>query len=576
MILQALKEYYDRKAADPDSGIAPPGWEGKELPFLIVLDAAGKPVGIDDMREGEGRKKRAKTFLVPQAVKRTVGIAANLLWDNPEYALGVSLKGKPERVAEQHLAFCGRVAELADGKDAGFVSLRAFLASPDKENLLQAFSAWAEIRATGPFLSFRLAGCSEPVFRSPAAIAAATPCATVGAASAICLITGEQDEPERLHAAIKGVRNANSTGANIVGFNLEAFRSFGKEQGDNAPVGKRASFAYTTALNTLLGKDSRQKIQVGDATTVFWAATDDTFETLVSDFFEEPPKDKPDRLTDAVRSLYKSADTGVSAFDGDDTRFYVLGLAPNAARIAVRFWKVGTVAEMAARFRQHFDDTDIIHGPNEHPYLALWRLLVGTAALGKSENIPPNLAGDTMRAILEGLPYPATLLQAAVRRNRAEQNVSHARAALIKACINRDARFKHKQEEELTVSLDSANTNIGYRLGRLFAALERIQKRASPGVSATIRDRYYGAASGTPATVFGTLMRLKNHHLAKLENAGERINLERLLGEIMAGIDDFPAHLPIADQGRFAIGYYHQEQAFFAKKDTIETTKTGE
>jgi len=379
-------------------------------------------------------------------------------------------------------------------------------------------------------------------------------------------VTGEKDTVERLHPALKGVRGANTSGANIVGFNLNAFRSFGRHQGENAPVGKQAAFAYTTALNFLLGKDSAQKLQVGDATTVFWTARASPLETQVADFFGEPKKDDPDRHTEAVRALYESVETGAFVTDSDQTPFYALGLAPNAARISVRFWHRGTVAEMAGRFRQHFEDIAIVHGPKEKQYLSLWRLLVSTAALGKSENIPPNLAGETMRAILEGLPYPQTLLQAAVRRNRAEQNVPYARAALIRACINRSTRsIDPQKEEELTVSLDLTNTNIGYRLGRLFAVLERIQERASPGINATIRDRFYGAASGTPVTVFGNLMRLKNHHLAKLENAGERINFERTLGEIMGEIADFPSHLSLGDQGRFAIGYYHQKQAFFTK-----------
>jgi len=193
--------------------------------------------------------------------------------------------------------------------------------------------------------------------------------------------------------------------------------------------------------------------------------------------------------------------------------------------------------------------------------------MVSIAHLGKSENIPPNIAGDTMRCLLAGLPYPKTLLDAAVRRNRAEQNVTYARAALIKACINRMVRFQNPQhKEDLTVSLDTSNDNTGYRLGRLFATLEKIQMEASPGINATIRDRYYGAASGVPVTVFGNLMRLKNHHLAKLDNAGRRVNFEKLLAEIMAGVADFPAHLSMADQGRFAIGYYHQMQDFFTRK----------
>lgn len=568
MILHALKEYYDRKALI-GSDIAPPGWEYKELPFLIVIDQAGTPISIEDTREGEGKKKRAKAFLVPQAEKRTVGIAANLLWDNPEYTLGIVIKGKPDRVAKQHNAFCDRITAVNAPATSPLAALCRFLANPNKVAALEKLQGWEDLKVA-PFLSFRLAGEAEPVFRCPEAVAAVaqmlTSCAT-GKNATICLVTGVTEEPERLHPAIKGVRDANTTGANIVSFNLTAFESYGKKSNDNAPVGKTATFAYTTALNTLLGKDSTQKLQVGDATTVFWAAKDDKFETVVPSFFSDPPKDNPDRLTEAVKSLYKSADTGACVFDDDTTRFYVLGLSPNAARISVRFWQCATVAEMAGRFRQHFEDLRIAHGPKDRDEISIWRLLVSIAPLGKAENIPPNLAGDTMRAILGGLPYPQIFLQAALRRVLVEREISHTRAAIIKACLNRETRFRNpSQPEELHVSLDPSNPNIGYRLGRLFAVLERIQERANPGINATIRDRFYGAASGTPVTVFGNLMRLKNHHLSKLENAGERVNHEKLIGEIMSGIADFPAHLPLAEQGRFAVGYYHQKQDFFTKK----------
>jgi CRISPR-associated protein Csd1 len=286
----------------------------------------------------------------------------------------------------------------------------------------------------------------------------------------------------------------------------------------------------------------------------------------VADFFSEPPKDDPDRGGEAVRLLHESVQKGSYAVSDKDTRFYVLGLAPNAKRISVRFWHVGTVPEMAARFDQHFQDIAIAHGQRDKDALSLFRLLVATAGQGKSENIPPNLAGDTMRAILEGTPYPATLLQAAVRRNRAEQEVTYPRAAIIKASLNRMLRFNNPtQEKEITMSLDPANNNIGYRLGRLFAALEKVQSDANPGLNATIRDRFYGAASSTPVTVFGNLLRLSQHHLSKLSD-GLRITREREIQEIMAEIGDFPAHLHMADQGRFAIGYYHQMQDFFTKK----------
>ncbi len=576
MILQELTRYYERKANDPETALAPEGFEQKEIPFLIVLDANGQFVQIDDTRTMAGKKKRARSFLVPQGIKKTSGVAANLLWDTAEYVLGVDTKGKPERVVSQHADFLTRLAELP-ADDVGVRAVRAFLANAPLAQLERSPS-WEEIRTTNPILTFQLASDTELVCERAAVIArlrataANASAETSSAARGICLITGQDAEIERLHPAIKGVWGAQTSGANIVSFNLRAFESYGKEQkqGENAPVSKRAAFAYTTALNHLLGKDSTQRIQVGDASTVFWAETPCLLEDSFASLLGEPPKDDPDQGTRAIAALYRSVEQGSQNVNEDAPRFFVLGLAPNAARISIRFWLTGTVREFSQRIVRHFADIAIDHAPYEPAYLSLFRLLACTALQGKAENIPPNLGGDTMRAILSGLPYPETLLLGAIRRIRAEQEVNYPRAALIKACLNRKTRGENPAlEEELHVSLDLANTNVGYRLGRLFAALEKVQEEASPGLNATIRDRFYGAASSTPITVFSNLLKLKNHHLAKIENRGRVVNFERLFGEIADAIDgdkSFPNHLSIADQGRFAIGYYHQKQAFYTRK----------
>jgi CRISPR-associated protein Csd1 len=567
MILQALKEYYDRKVLDPESKMAPQGWEWKEIPYIVVLDGKGSPVSLNCTYEGSGKDRRAKSCLVPQGVKKTSGIASNLLWDNPEYALGVALKGKAARVTEQHTLFKKRIDDLALSHDLSIQALSSFLARDDKLALLEAFGeTWRGLLAEGANISFQLAGETTLIAESPA-VRQAAGVAPEEKDAAICLVTGNKEAPERLHTAIKGVWGAQSSGANLVSFNLDAFCSFGREQGANAPVGKTAADAYTKALNHMLGKDSKQRMQVGDASTIFWSERRTALEQTMADFFSEPPKDDPDRNVRAVESLFKAVRTGVPPTDDDASRFYVLGLAPNASRISIRFWAVDTVRGMSEKICLYFEDIRITHGPRDRDVLSLFRLLVSTAALGKADNIPPNLAGDAMRAILGGTPYPQTLLQGAVRRIRAEHEVTHPRAALIKAYLNRSLRFNNPtNERELAVSLDESNSNIGYLLGRLFSVLEKIQQEANPGINATIRDRFYGAASGTPVTVFPNLMRLKNHHLSKMESPGRRVYFERLIGSVMAAISDFPPHLSLADQGRFAIGYYHQNQAFFTKK----------
>lgn len=570
MILQALDAYYRRKQADPDPSRRLPafGFEDKEIPFILEINAEGRLIQVVDTRSGEGKKKTAQRFLVPQGVKKTSGVAANLLWDTAEYVLGVDTRGKPERVAEQHAAFQARIESLPEAarEDAGIRAVMAFLDWFQPE-ALSGSPVWDEIMASNPLMTFRLHGDLDLVCQRPAVVAALAR-QNDDEPDGVCLVSGEAASIERLHPAIKGVWGAQTSGANIVSFNLDAFNSYGKAQGANAPVGKAAVFAYTTALNHLLAKDSRQRMQVGDTSTVFWAEEPHELETLVVDAFGEPTKDDPDRGVDALKALYSAVQSGKFVQGGTDTRFHVLGLAPNAARISIRFWETATAMELARRIKRHFDDLSLIHAPHEPDHLSLFRLLTQLAVLNKADNIPPNLGGEVMRAIFEDLPYPAALLNLAVQRCRAEQKPTYARAAAIKAYLNRLARRSSQfQEKEFLPMLDPDNMNPAYRLGRLFAVLEKIQEESSPGLNATIRDRYYGAASSTPVAVFTTLLRLKNHHLGKLSR-GRATQMEKLLGEIMDGLADFPRQLPLPEQGRFALGYYHQRQAFFTTSNT--------
>jgi len=602
MILQALNSYYRRKCDDTDPAQRLPafGLEQKEIPFVLEITATGELVQLRDTRTPQGKKKVAQSFRVPQGVKKTSGVAANLLWDTLEYVLGVDTKGKPERVAEQHAAFVQRIALLpaAAQADAGIQAVRRFLEREDKAQQLvqlQSLPTWAELLETNPVLSFRLHGDLALVCQRPAVVQAALNVpADADERQAMCLVTGEFAPVERLHTAIKGVWGAQTSGANIVSFNARAFESYGKteRQGENAPVSKASAFAYTTALNHLLRKESPQRIQVGDASTVFWADQDSEFESLGADVFGEPSKDDPDRGTRAVHALLSAVQAGKFA-EPDDNRFHTLGLAPNAARISIRFYHCLPLPEMAQRISQHFNDLEMVRGPYDPPYPSLFRLLTAVSLQNKADNIPPNLGGAVVDAIFAGpdVPYPALWLNAAIGRSRAEQNVTYLRAAVIKACLNRHIRRQLQSaaisaqsaptstplptppEKEFLPMLDLDNTNPAYRLGRLFATLERIQEAAAGGpgqLNATIRDRYYGSASSTPVAVFTTLLRLKSAHLKKL-TTGQSVNFEKLLTEILGPVTDFPPHLSLPDQGRFALGYYHQRQAFFSKPTDSNT-----
>jgi CRISPR-associated protein Csd1 len=566
VILQALVEYYDRRCALDPEALPRQGWERKALPFIVEITLDGEFVQIVDTRPAEGKPRRGKEFLVPKAVVRTSGIAANLLWDNVEYALGVSGDGPAKRVADSHAAFQAEIVERfgTSPTDPHIGAVLAFLRhSPVPE--MQLDPRWDELINANPFISFRVAGTSRLVCQGQ------VPEAKSEARETICLVSGRSGPVARLHPAIKGIRGGNTSGTALVSYNLAAFESYGREQGDNAPISEEVAFKYTTALNDLLGASSTRRVWLGNSTYVFWAekASAEPLERGVAGLFSEPPRDDPDRGAQAIRDVLSAVSDGSwTAVPDGGGRFYVLGLSPNAGRAAVRTWTVATAVEIAVRLGEHFEDLKIekpTFAP-EHP--SLFRLLRSVAVQGKADNVPPNLEGDVAYAILSGTEYPLSLLAAAVRRSCADGGVTLERAALIKAVLNRHRRAAGRKEEEHKVSLDVTNPAPAYRLGRLFAALEKAQEEASPGLNATIKDRYYGAASSTPITVFPRLLDLDNHHLAKIESQGRRIWLEKLIGEIVDGIPRIPSHLSLIEQGDFAIGYYQQRQDFFKKHAT--------
>lgn len=582
MILQALKEYYDRKAADPESGIAPEGWEKKEIPFIVVLDKDGSLINIEDTREGEGKKKRAKTFLVPRTEGRSSNIAANLLWDKAEYIFpGIDIKStkkSEEKLKKQRDAFINSLEQKLD--DMASVQPVIALLKSITITKLSSEASWEDIRKSNPYLSFRYVHENDLICNRKD-VTEKINSFEVGnneksdkdSKEGICLVSGKKGLIVRTHNKTHINRDNNS----LISFQKSSgYDSYGKEQGYNAPVSKSSEFAYVTALNVLL-KSERQKFIIGDTTYVCWSSEKTNFETEFSGFFSTPLIDNPDRYSQEVKELFKSVYSGTYLEREGNQKFYLLGLSPGGGtRISVRFWDVRTIAQFATNIRQYFDDTTIIKPSNFAEYFSLSHLLESIAQQGKADKVPPLLAGEIMRSIICGLPYPETLLHAALRRTHSGikqkskagreivERVTPEIAALIKAYINRYYQFypntKHK---EVTIKLDISQTSTGYQLGRLFATLEKVQKEANPKINTTIRERFYGAACATPVTVFTNLLRLNNHHLAKLEQKGKKIYFEKLISEIVSNITEFPAHMNLHEQGRFAIGYYHQKQAFY-------------
>lgn len=576
MILQALNAYYDRLAADPAADVASFGFSRQRIAYAVVINADGTfdENCIHDLRTQDGKRLTPKSLLVCGSAKPSgSGFNPCFLWDNPAYMLGYKPDDpKPERTLEAFEAFRNRHFEAeAAINDPEFSAVCRFLESWDSakaaefETLVNIGTGFGvfQIRAQRHYVHEREAVRNWWLRQLESNTSDAD------ATSGQCLVTGTHGPIARLHEPkIKGVSGGQSAGAAIVSFNLDAFESYGKSQSNNAPVGEQAAFQYCTALNRLLADRSR-RVQIGDATTVFWTEQPTPVEGFLGCLFGNPTEDEA--LNTRVQSTLAAIASGKYPGDFGDqqTRFYVLGLSPNAARISVRFWMVSTLGDLVANLRQHFDDLRIARGDRDAEFIMPWQMIRETAR--ESKDIPPLLSGALMRSILTGQPYPQMLLSGLIRRIRADRTLRYVRAASIKACLNRN-QFR-PLNKELAMSLDPNREDAAYCMGRLFAELEKTQEDAMPGINDTIKDRYFGSASATPGSVFPRLIRMSQHHLGKLEKPSRTFHDKRIQG-ICEKLSGFPGHLNLQDQGLFAIGYYHQRQDIFTKKNNSTETTT--
>ena len=566
MILQALNDYYERLRADPEMNVSDFGFSMQGVHFCLTIDKEGNLVGDPlDLRQ-DGKALRIE---VPGPVERTVGVLANFAWDNTGYVLGADNKGKPERTQKTHEAFKALAKEvLKDVDDEGATAFLAFLAqwTPEKADSLPG---WKEM--VGMNVVFRLDGNRQflhqrSAFRSAwLNYLAAAGCVHTG----MCLVTGKENAPiPYIHSPIKGVPGAQSRGAALISFNFDSAISFGKKQNLNAPICEQAAFAYTTALNTLLASGSHRKVQIGDTTVVFWTdvpvAAEEFFGLAVGGKEAEDQK-----MAKEIEQYLRTVVKGHYPYElGErDTAFYVLGLSPNAARLSVRFWYVGTVGKMAENIGAHYKALSLQRSfENDPEYPRPWWLLKELAPQRDSRHIPSLLAGQLVRAIVHNQLYPRTLLTSVMSRIRADKQVNYLRACIIKAYLIRNA------QKEIAMGLDKDNTDIGYRLGRLFAIVEHIQNNAVPGANATVRDRFFGAGAATPRRIFPVILKNAQHGLAKIrkEKPGWAITLDKSLQEILDNVDPkngFPATLPLEKQGMFVLGYYHQRQDLYTKQE---------
>ena len=579
MILQALTEYY--RALERQGKIAAPGWGPVKVSFALCIGDDGTLQQAVSVQTEQVRGKKTvlapRVVSLPAPVKRTVGVAANFLCDNSSYMLGVDDKGKPERT---RLCFeaCKALHEQAlDGVD-----------SPAARAILAFFRAWEpekarENAALLEHLEEILAG-GNLVFRTEEGFVHDDPAVrqaweayynTSGdGPQGVCLVTGEQGPIESVHPAIKNVAGAQSSGAALVSFNAPAFCSYGKEQNLNAPTGKYAAFAYTAALNHLLA-DREHVYRVGDATVVCWAKGGGSFYQSLFGWAamgqSEPSYDESE-LRGMVKRLCRgeAVDFHAERLDpGMD--FYVLGLSPNASRLSVRFFLRNTFGGFLRNAEAHQERLKIVRPSfDKFEGLPLWKLLGETVNQNTRDKVPaPELAGEVVRAILTDTRYPATLLNGATLRIRAEREVTRGRAAILKAYYLKNSH-PDVPKEVLTVGINEGSTHIPYTLGRVFSVLEAIQSAANPGVKTTIKDKYFNSAAATPAAIFPLLISLAQKHLKKLRgsNTGLAIALDKQLTDLLNRLgENYPTRMNLPQQGAFQLGYYQQLQARYQKKE---------
>lgn len=607
-ILQALAGRYDRMAAEGNAPVL--GFGPAQISFTFILNTAGNVIDVHDERSGNGKKKYPRAVEAPQAPsdRRGEKIVSGTFWDPTDYSLGiprpdfvgtpVSIEKLNRKAAEKHAAFKMRHTKLlAETTDAGCAAFLLFLEQWTPEKL--AVLPYAD-EISGQNIAFRMEG-EAGFIHNRGAVRALLTAETLDRQSMIgmCLVTGAIAPIARLHPPIKGISDKL---APLVSFNKDAFESYEKKQGYNAPVSEVAAFAYATALNALLtstGLDAKSRpvypnrIMLGGTAVVFWAETP-AADALMAAFFAPIPASEASE-TKALRDVMRRLEAGEPLnrlgpeFD-PATKVYVLGLSPNAARLSVRFWVEQSLGAFAANFLQHWEDLRLDPRPTFWPP-PLWALLFELAAQRKAENVPQHLEGEFMRAILTGLPYPRSLLTQTILRIRVDEDrqdsktgrtlekISDLRVALLKACLARLNR-KRPIPEHVPVSLDPTSLNAAYRLGRMFSVLERLQQSALGQRNATIRDRFYASASATPALVFPSLLRNARNHSKTIRSrigSGLAEWFEDHIADIASGLEGaFPKTLPLEEQGRFALGYYHQRDVFRRKKDVPAEIETAE
>lgn len=521
----------------------PAGYGITSVRYEIHLDDEGRletPTPIDlATKENKFGQRRA----VPQLRRSGTKAPPMLLADHAEYTLGLARKPEDaEKAAIRHLEYLQLLAECVTATDnPRVVAVYKFLTHEPVTKL-----ALPEDFERSGNIEFRVAGrlaTEEPEVQhfwsrrnQPD-----------GEAMQCIVCNEEKPVLDTLPGVIKGIPDGNPTGTALITGNADAFLSYGLTQSRISPICATCADQFMKALNALLA-DRNHHLRIQNTAYLFWTKEDVGFS--VAGWFDSPDPAQ-------VRELINSVRTGKHDPSVDAVPFYALALTANNARAVVRDWIDTTLGNAKQSLGHWFERQAIVgaYGEESAP-LGLYALAASTVRDPKKE-LTSLTVTTLLRSALAGTPLPDRLLQQAVRRCQLEQDVTRSRATLLKLVLSTQSPTM----EDSMIELQPDHPEAAYHCGRLLAVLEIIQRRAADGqLNTTLVDRFYGAASSAPATVFGALIRGAQPHISKLRKnkRGLAVRLEQEMEDVLAALPAFPPILTVKQQAVFALGYYHQ------------------
>jgi CRISPR-associated protein Csd1 len=569
MFLEKLSEYADQMS------LPPPMYQLTPIRYVIHLETNGNLKGIDEFTDG---KNRASILLEAPHCKRSSGIKPKLLVDNGEYTLGIGReKSDSRRVQEQHAAYVTLVRECAVTTcEPTVVAVAHFLGLPNiTDSILQkkrdfdpSSNVTFMVNGIYPFKQEKV----RDYWARKAAVAGDSE------ETMQCLVCGNWRPPvERLPIVIKGIPGGQATGLTLISANATAFESYGLTASLIAPTCEVCGERFGNALNELLRKKNTHII-LPPLAYIFWVrrpkapasnAEDIDDIDVVADLMEPKPE--------VVKELFRATRSGdATSTNLDAPAFYAATLSASGARVVLRDWIETSVQAAKQHLARFFWLQRIQDNEGNLRYFPLYILINATTNQNSKEK-PVALVGEAlMHVALHGGQLPSWLMYKAIQRIRASRKVQSEQAALIKMVLlsQQDILITDYEGNYTMTTVNEEDKQTAYLCGRLLAQLDYIQHRALGKVNATIVDRFYGTASTSPAVVFPRLLKGAMPHLASIRSERNSPSKsysaslsypDKELAKLLENLTSFPSILTLEEQGRFALGFYHQRAKYISQ-----------